>query len=242
MPDHVFYPDNTSNSCMKRREEESTPRDVTIIRKRVRTARLQVQPDGTLRVVAPPSFDVKGFLERNAEWIERRQDELDRLAAEGCGREDLLLLHGRFHRLLRGARFAIDVPGETVTCPSILSLRQNLSLLLREEIAERVETHPDPLCRKVGRITVKMQRTRWGSCSTLNNLNFNLRVIALPKSLREYIVIHEVAHLREQNHSQGFWRLVADRCPDYLEAEAELRRYWVILERNRVWRRLQDTR
>ncbi len=85
-----------------------------------------------------------------------------------------------------------------------------------------------------------MQRTRWGSCSTLNNLNFNLRVIALPKSLREYIVVHEVAHLREQNHSQRFWRLVADRCPDYLEAEAELRRYWVILERNRVWRRLQD--
>ncbi len=121
---------------MKRREEESTPRgDLTIIRKKVRAARLQVQPDGTLRVVAPPSFDVKGFLERNADWIERRQDELDRLAAEGCGREDLLLLHGRFYRLLPGARFAIDVPGETVTCPSIWSLRQNLSLLLREEIA-----------------------------------------------------------------------------------------------------------
>ena len=75
----------------------------------------------------------------------------------------------------------------------------------------------------------------------------------LGKSLRRVVARSElaerrpaerdvIAHLREQNHSQRFWRLVADRCPDYLEAEAELRRYWVILERNRVWRRLQDSR
>lgn len=227
---------------MKRKEEGSIPGgDVTVVRKRVRAARLQVQPDGNLRVVAPPSFDVDGFLQRNASWIERRREELDRLAAEGCGREELLLLHGRFHHLLAGARFAIETTGETVTCPSIRDLRQNLTSLLMEEVTERIEAHPDSLSHKVGRITIKMPRTRWGSCSTLNNLNFNLRVIALPDSLRDYIVIHEVAHLREQNHSQRFWRLVADSYPDYREAEAELRRYWVIIERNGVWKRLQDS-
>jgi hypothetical protein len=89
---------------------------------------------------------------------------------------------------------------------------------------------------------VKLQKTRWGSCSTPGNLNVNLRVIALPEPLREYVVVHEAAHLREQNHSKRFWDLVGDHYPGYRAAEAELRRYWVILERNRVWGSLRDTK
>ncbi|WP_292364194.1 M48 family metallopeptidase [Methanoculleus sp. UBA208] len=227
---------------MSRGAKESVPDGTTVVRKAVRSARLQVRPDGTLRVVAPPSFDIGGVLQRNAAWIEKRREELNRLAAEGCGKEDLLLLHGRFYRPVPGARFAIDEARGTVTCPSVPALRKNLSRMLKEEVLDRLETYPDLNSRRPGRIAVKMQKTRWGSCSTLGNLNINLRVIALPESLREYVVVHEAAHFREQNHSKRFWRLVGDRYPGYRAAEAELRRYWIILERNRVWRTLQDTR
>ncbi|WP_250986170.1 M48 family metallopeptidase [Methanoculleus oceani] len=221
--------------------KERVPCGMTVVRKAVRSARLQVRPDGTLRVVAPPTFDIGGFLQRNAAWIEKRREEFDRLAAEGCGQEDLLLLHGRFHRLVPGARFAIDGTGGAVACPSVPALKRNLSRMLKEEVLDRLEACPDLSSRRQGRISVKMQKTRWGSCSTLGNLNVNLRVIALPDPLREYVVVHEAAHLREQNHSKQFWRLVGDHYPGYRAAEAELRRYWVILERNRVWGTLRDT-
>ncbi len=208
---------------------------MTIVRKAVRSARLQVRPDGSLRVVAPPSFDVEGFVQRNAAWIEERRRDLDRLAAEGRGREGMLLLSGRFYHLVPGARFAVDDARGTVASPSVPALQRNLSRMLKEEVSGRLEACPDLAGRWSGRIAVKVQRTRWGSCSTLGNLNFNLRVIALPEPLREYVVVHEAAHLRELNHSERFWRLVGEHYPDHRAAEAELRRYWVIIERNRVW-------
>lgn len=222
--------------------EDRISADMTIIRKPIRSARLQVRPDGSLRVVAPPSFDVGGFLRHNAAWIKEQRDEFDRLAAEGRGREEQLLLHGEFYRLIPGARFEVDRALGSVICPSILALRRNLSGILKKEVADHLKVYPDLVGQRSGRIAVKLQRTRWGSCSSLGNLNFNLRVVALPDPLREYIIVHEAAHLREQNHSERFWRLVEKHYPEYQAAEVELRRYWVILERNRVWGSIQRTK
>jgi predicted metal-dependent hydrolase len=240
VPDHVFPAGAQVLVIMNRGERGSVAGKTTIVLKPVRSARLQVRPDGSLRVVAPPSFDVEGFLQRNAAWIENRRRELDRLAAEGCGREDLLLLHGRFCRVVPGARFAVDEDSGTVASPSVPALRRGLSRMLKEEVRKRLEACPALTGRWQGRIAVKMQKTRWGSCSTLGNVNVNLRLVALPETLREYVVVHEAAHLREQNHSRRFWRLVGEHYPDYRAAEAELRRYWIILERNRVWKALGE--
>ncbi|MDD3934428.1 MAG: SprT family zinc-dependent metalloprotease [Methanoculleus sp.] len=226
---------------MNRGGRGSIPAGTTVIRKAVRSARLQVRPDGTLRVVAPLSFDIAGFLQRNAAWIEERRGEFDRLAAEGRGREDRLLLHGRYYRLVPGERFVVDEARGAVACPSVPGLRRSLSGVLKEEVLDRLEAYTDLTGRRQGQIAVRLQKTRWGSCSSLGNLNINLRTIALPDPLREYIVVHEAAHLREQNHSKRFWLLVGDHYPDHRAAEAELRRYWVILERNRVWGSIQDT-
>ncbi len=226
---------------MNRGEENRVPAGTTVVRKAVRSARLQVRPDGTLRVVAPPSFDVGGFLQRNVAWIEEQREKFDRLAAGGCGREDQLLLHGRFYRMVPGVRFAVDEVSGDFTSPSVSALKRSLTRMLKEEVTDRLKAYPDLAGNGPGRIAIKLQRTRWGSCSTLGNLNINLRVVALPDALREYIVVHEAAHLREQNHSARFWRLVDNHYPDHRAAEAELRRYWVILERNLVWGSLQGT-
>ncbi len=72
-------------------------------------------------------------------------------------------------------------------------------------------------------IRIKQQKTRWGSCSSEGNLNFNLRIIQLPRALAEYLVIHEVCHLKEMNHSARFWTLVARGYPDYPAARRALR-------------------
>lgn len=74
-----------------------------------------------------------------------------------------------------------------------------------------------------GRITIRNQRTKWGSCSSKGNLNFNCVLMLAPEWVRDYIVVHELCHLKEMNHSPAFWAEVARACPGYKEAEAWLK-------------------
>ena len=77
---------------------------------------------------------------------------------------------------------------------------------------------------KFNKIDIKNQKTRWGSCSKKGNLNFNYRILFLSKRAADYIVVHELCHLKEFNHSRKFWNLVAKTVPDYLNVRKELRR------------------
>jgi predicted metal-dependent hydrolase len=74
------------------------------------------------------------------------------------------------------------------------------------------------------RVAIRDQRRRWGSCSSRGNLNFNYRLLFLPEHLRDYVVVHELCHLKEMNHGPNFWSLVARACPNYQSHITELRR------------------
>lgn len=65
------------------------------------------------------------------------------------------------------------------------------------------------------RVAIRNQRRCWGSCTSLKNLNFSYRILFLPPELQDYIIVHELCHLGELNHSEGFWQLVAQQIPDY---------------------------
>jgi predicted metal-dependent hydrolase len=84
-----------------------------------------------------------------------------------------------------------------------------------------------------GRVLIKDQKTLWASCSVKKNLNFNWRLAAAPAGILDYVVIHELCHIREMNHSKKFWRLVAELCPDYAERRKLLRHYSKELRKNR---------
>ncbi len=75
------------------------------------------------------------------------------------------------------------------------------------------------------KINIKNQKTRWGSCSKKGNLNFNYKIVLIPERLADYIIAHELCHLKEFNHSQKFWNLVAKIIPDYLEMRKELKKH-----------------
>lgn len=75
----------------------------------------------------------------------------------------------------------------------------------------------------VGDIRVKRMRTQWGSCSSKQNLNFNYKIYFLPEELQDYLVVHEICHLKEMNHSPRFWKLVEQAVPDYQKLRKTLR-------------------
>ena len=76
---------------------------------------------------------------------------------------------------------------------------------------------------QIGAISIKDARSRWGSCSVRRNLNFNWRIIMAPLAVVDYLVVHELSHLKEMNHSARFWQTVASACPDYRSHEVWLK-------------------
>ena len=84
-----------------------------------------------------------------------------------------------------------------------------------EVLPERVQHFANIMGVTVGRITIRSQRTRWGSCSAQGNLNFNCLLMLCPEEVRDYVVIHELCHRKHLNHSADFWAEVERYCPDY---------------------------
>ena len=92
----------------------------------------------------------------------------------------------------------------------------------RELVTMLAEEEAKALGVEVNRIQIRDQRTRWGSCSPGGNLSFNWRLVLAPLEVLDYVVVHEVCHLREANHSRRFWRLVETRRPEWREQKAWL--------------------
>ncbi len=90
-------------------------------------------------------------------------------------------------------------------------------------VKERLEYFNKFYNFKYGRIAIRNQKTRWGSCSKKGNLNFNYKIVLLTPKQADYIIAHELCHLKEFNHSQRFWDLVAQTIPDYKEVRHSLR-------------------
>ena len=103
--------------------------------------------------------------------------------------------------------------------------KENARLLIHHRLK-----HFAPLCGVIyKRVSIRNQRRRWGSCSSLGNLNFNYRLIFLPRVLCDYVIVHELCHLKQMNHGPNFWAEVEKVLPNYLTLEAELK----IIEKSR---------
>lgn len=107
--------------------------------------------------------------------------------------------------------------------PELLSKTDRMKIQLK--IGKRVRHYCEAMGVTVGYVTVKNQKTRWGSCSAKGNVNFNYQLAFLPDELLDYVVIHELAHRRHMNHSRAFWAEVEKYCPDYRERREQLKEY-----------------
>lgn len=167
------------------------------------------------------------FVEANRDWIRNMLAKLP--AGETFADGSTVSVAGKIYtvRHLPGYRGAdlkngcLTVGGE----PEFLHRRacDCLKKYAAEYLFERSAAAASQIGRQVRRVTVKETKSRWGSCSTKNNINYNWRIIMAPYYVINYLVCHEVAHLAHQNHSEAFWQCVAALCPDYREGRRWLK-------------------
>jgi predicted metal-dependent hydrolase len=210
---------------------------------RARRLRITISDTG-VTLVLPVGFPVREgekFLTKNVAWVQQQLERRQKLAAKsGRNRlpKDILLLRGsavqvEIHeeagRLARsrieekGDRLSITLPaGKSAAAPAVLEhwLRELARTEIEAEVAKQAQRmHASPKT-----VTIRDQRTRWGSCSSRGTLSFNWRLIMVPPTVMQYVVIHELAHMHVPNHSADFWRLVSQFYPAYKEARAWLRK------------------
>ncbi len=118
-----------------------------------------------------------------------------------------------------------DVGGKLIYLPQVEAAKDKKKARLL--IEQRVAHYAGIMGIAYGRISMRNQRTRWGSCSSDGNLNFNCRLLYMPLELLDYVVVHELAHRRHMNHSAAFWSEVEKYLPDYKERKARLKQYRV---------------
>lgn len=169
------------------------------------------------------------FARRNADWIARelikRREEAAAPTTWDHGTE--FLFHGERVALQidrSGALPVLQFADHTIPLSQTDSdfrrkVENYLWSLAEKELPPRTWQLAGQHHLPARRVVVRNQRSRWGSCSVKGTISLNWRLIQAPSSVRDYLILHELAHLREMNHSERFWRLVELLCPQYALAE-----------------------
>ena len=216
-------------------------------KKRKKTLSLQVRRDGSIVIQAPwhsPRAEIDDFFERKQPWIikrlaERRQQQQSKKSSAFVSGERFLYLgvpyplevvagHGLDEPLnFCGDKFILD--GRYVSQGMILFLKWYRA---RAEayLTERLSYYGGQIGLPTSELRLSNARRRWGSCSPRNRLFFNWRLLMTPSAVIDYVVVHELMHCREKNHSRNFWRLIAAVIPDYRRHDRWLKAHGALLD------------
>ena len=167
---------------------------VTVIRSNRKTVAIQVNSDLSVTVRAPRSAsekDIEEILKKKKAWISKHIEKIKETKE----------------------RFEAE-PTEKLTREKVIALAEEALKV----IPERVEYFAKVIGVTYGKITIRNQKTRWGSCSSKGNLNFNCLLMLAPPEVLDYVVVHELCHRKQMNHSKAFWLEVEKVLPDYKEA------------------------
>ncbi|WP_275039434.1 M48 family metallopeptidase [Halorubrum distributum] len=208
--------------------------------------RLTLNPDGTLDVIAPEGTHTTSLVASQLDWIteeyKRQLKQLDQIRTKFGNLVDDFTLWGSSYQLReRNGQYQIHVDGDvvTVSTPSGRSMRSYLANQLKRAIKIAVQSLADIYCERIGvefeSISIRRQRTKWASCSAGSKLNFNIRCGFLPIRHLKYLVVHEVAHLKHQDHSDDFWSMVGSIIPKYTDLRRQLQGFWYAVHRNSTW-------
>lgn len=204
-----------------------------IIRSSRRTLSIAVTGDGEVVVRAPRSLPeeiIYGMVKGKSSWIKRKKAEAEsrRIPPHRFLQGEKFLFLGRSYPLLLvdGLGISVDLTDNLV----ISCGKEDIRTILihwyedraEEEIGKRCLLYSDLTGLKPKNVKISKAEKRWGSCSSRGNLNFAWRLVMAPFEIIDYVIVHELVHLEEMNHSEYFWKRMASIMPDY-----ERRRCWL---------------
>ena len=211
---------------------------------RSRSISLRVMPDGSVVVTSPrftPQFVINQFVAKHEEWIREKQgavaEKLNALVAE----REKLFFRGKeydFRLSISPQKEAVKITDKTLTVTAgqedHTEVRRILEKWYRAQATkhfkERVPLLADLVDSTVKTVSIRSQRTRWGSCSSRNTISLNWRLIMAPDWVSDYVIYHELAHLTHMNHSQQFWQLVESYAPNHKDAQKWLKDHHTLLQ------------
>ncbi|MDC7226660.1 MAG: SprT family zinc-dependent metalloprotease [Spirochaetales bacterium] len=214
----------------------------TIERRNRRTTTIQVHRDGSVRVLAP-KFSTQKQIERQvagrADWIRKKQAQFATLPEKVEHRfesgEVFLYLGARYKLLIEQGKPAVKLDSENLLMSAPVSwtperrgklLREWYRDRSREIFAERIEVCVQEASvigiKKAPEWKSRVLKRSWGSCSSTGKLNLNLELVSAPVELIDYVILHELCHLKEHNHSPRFYKLMSRVCPDWKHRRKEL--------------------
>ena len=209
----------------------------TLVRSRRKTVAIHITGDALAEVRAPlkmPARDIDAFVASKEGWILRHQalrEQRNReKAAFALAYGDTLPLCGAivFLRAREGDRAGYD--GECFFLPPGLqqaALKEEVILIYKAAAKHIITQKADGYAREMGvrpeRVRINSAKTRWGSCSGKRSLNFSWRLAMADEDVIDYVVVHELAHIREMNHSPRFWAVVEEVLPDYRQRKRKLK-------------------
>jgi predicted metal-dependent hydrolase len=198
---------------------------------RARRVRVSVDAGGGVEVVLPrrsPASAAPDAIEELRPWIERRlrlaSAVREQIAARGA---TLPYLDEQLDVKPEPGRTRAHRTGDTLLVPgdpeqAAAAIERWYRRAAAREIAPRLEHATVTLGSSYSKLSIRGQRTRWGSCSTSGAMSFNWRLLLAPEAVLDYVVWHEACHLRVMDHSPRFWALVRQHCPDY-----DVQRRWL---------------
>lgn len=198
---------------------------------RARRYVIRLTRSGEVRLTVPRGASIAGglaFAERQQHWIQREWERLERnTAAWGTGTE--LWYRGRRERLIVSLTAIVLGDHHVARLDPDAPIRQTVERALRDAAERELPARLTDLAaaRRLppARVRIGNQQSRWGSCSSRGSIALNWRLIQMPSEVADYIMLHELAHRRQPNHSLRFWREVESLCPWWRESERWLRRY-----------------
>ena len=206
-------------------------------RRNVRYPRLEFKTVELLVILPRKWGDETALLEEKKGWISKKHAQVKNAVEKlrGSTGTNRLPILGEFFEFRENGSLNVDFDGKIIEFdlgnPNHLRrLEHVLKRKLLQELEPAVEEYSKKLGVEFNRITIKKQRTRWGSCSSSGNLNFNLWLVCLPRELIRYVAWHEVAHAKEKNHGRAFWTLVGSEFENHREMEKKLSEYWLLVQ------------
>lgn len=203
--------------------------------KRARRLRINIRPDRVIEVVIPYGHSqthAREFFQQNLPWVQQQiqRHQLDQ--PRHCPEQvELQSISERWHihyephshyRLQESpGQLLIRGPEQDFSQCSQL-LKKWLRLQARRFLPDRLYDLSEQMGMHYQRVTIRSQQSRWGSCSSRGTISLNDRLMLLPASWVDYVLVHELCHTEHMNHSPAFWRRVADFYPDYQQAEQGL--------------------